>query len=235
MTILEIQQALMAAGFNPGPLDGVWGRRTILAVRAFQAAQGLVPDGIVGPLTLRKLSIRTGISERHTAPEAHPLLVWYEEALRLVGLMEDPSPASNPRLLHMALELNIDYTDDDVPWCGLFTAHCIGTTLPEEQLPPIPLRARNWERFGEAITPVRGAILVFWRDSIASGKGHVGFYHGESTTHFYVLGGNQSNGVNIAKLNKGRFLAARWPRTAATLPSRAVHVDLGVPHSQDEA
>ncbi len=41
MSILEIQKALKAAGFDPGPLDGIAGKRTLAALTAFQAARGL--------------------------------------------------------------------------------------------------------------------------------------------------------------------------------------------------
>jgi peptidoglycan hydrolase-like protein with peptidoglycan-binding domain len=53
--VTEIQNALRAKGFNPGPADGVFGPGTKAAVIAFQEANGLVVDGIVGPLTLNKL------------------------------------------------------------------------------------------------------------------------------------------------------------------------------------
>lgn len=36
MNILDVQTPLRDQGFNPGELDGVWGRRTITAVKAFQ-------------------------------------------------------------------------------------------------------------------------------------------------------------------------------------------------------
>lgn len=45
MSILEIQQALKAAGFDPGPLDGKDGPRTHKALTAFQQARGLSSDG----------------------------------------------------------------------------------------------------------------------------------------------------------------------------------------------
>ena len=53
--VREIQRALQLAGFNPGPIDGHLGQRTRVAVRDFQRAQGLEPDGKVGAKTWSKL------------------------------------------------------------------------------------------------------------------------------------------------------------------------------------
>ncbi|MEZ0229239.1 MAG: N-acetylmuramoyl-L-alanine amidase, partial [Planctomycetota bacterium] len=47
--VAELQRLLVAKGFNPGPIDGIFGSRTDGAVRAFQRARGLVVDGIAGP------------------------------------------------------------------------------------------------------------------------------------------------------------------------------------------
>lgn len=54
--ITELQEALSAAGFDPGPADGTYGRRTEAAVVAFQEANGLSVDGVVGPETAAALN-----------------------------------------------------------------------------------------------------------------------------------------------------------------------------------
>ena len=51
-----IQANLRKAGFEVGPLDGVFGVKTISAVRAFQSSVGLPVDGIVGKKTWRALT-----------------------------------------------------------------------------------------------------------------------------------------------------------------------------------
>lgn len=53
----DIQRALTALGFGPGPVDGIVGPRTRAAVVDFQKSHGLVPDGIVGPNTRGALRI----------------------------------------------------------------------------------------------------------------------------------------------------------------------------------
>lgn len=64
MSITAIQQALKAAGFNPGPIDGVRGPKTTAAIKAFQRSKGLVADGIVGPKTTSALGGGGGGSSR---------------------------------------------------------------------------------------------------------------------------------------------------------------------------
>jgi peptidoglycan hydrolase-like protein with peptidoglycan-binding domain len=49
------QGALAALGFNPGPIDGLPGPKTRAGTLAFQAANGLAPDGVMWPQTLSAL------------------------------------------------------------------------------------------------------------------------------------------------------------------------------------
>jgi N-acetylmuramoyl-L-alanine amidase len=52
-----LQQRLLDMGFDPGRCDGIFGRQTDGAVREFQRNVGLLPDGTVGPMTLRALDM----------------------------------------------------------------------------------------------------------------------------------------------------------------------------------
>lgn len=47
--VREIQQFLADAGFDPGPIDGIYGSRTTAAVRQWQSSVGLTADGLFGP------------------------------------------------------------------------------------------------------------------------------------------------------------------------------------------
>jgi peptidoglycan hydrolase-like protein with peptidoglycan-binding domain len=46
-----LQRILVSAGYNPGPIDGIFGPMTRQAVIQLQMDNNLVPDGIVGPAT----------------------------------------------------------------------------------------------------------------------------------------------------------------------------------------
>jgi len=54
--IKKIQTCLRNAGFYTGQIDGIKGRKTRKAIREFQEANGLTPDGIVGKKTWELLN-----------------------------------------------------------------------------------------------------------------------------------------------------------------------------------
>jgi g-D-glutamyl-meso-diaminopimelate peptidase len=53
--VMEIQALLRKIGYNPGTIDGIFGRQTEQAVMQFQRSYGLTADGIIGPNTYRIL------------------------------------------------------------------------------------------------------------------------------------------------------------------------------------
>ena len=56
--VKAIQRALKKRKFYKGKIDGIYGKRTVRAVRRFQRKKKLKVDGIAGPKTLKKLGIK---------------------------------------------------------------------------------------------------------------------------------------------------------------------------------
>lgn len=130
------------------------------------------------------------------------------EALRLIGTKEVPGAKDNPTIIAWAKEVggSVDdiYTDDSIPWCGLFAA--VIAKRAGWEIPARPLWALAWSDWGNrAETPMLSDILTFKR----KGGGHVGLYVGEDRTHFHVLGGNQRDSVSIVRIERSRLAAAR--------------------------
>ncbi|WP_273702697.1 peptidoglycan-binding domain-containing protein [Thermoanaerobacter sp. A7A] len=53
--VKAVQQVLNKLGYSTGGVDGIFGKNTDAAIKAFQKANGLTPDGIIGPQTLKAL------------------------------------------------------------------------------------------------------------------------------------------------------------------------------------
>lgn len=158
---------------------------------------------------------------------------WMDAARAQIGTKETPGPANTPKIMTWAQKLGakvlgIAYPSDATPWCGLFTAYAISTAGLRP--PAIAIRAKSWALWGEAIDPCEGAILVFERP----GGGHVGFYDGETTTAYRVLGGNQSDAVNHTWIAKDRCIAVRWPSNYRPMGKRKQLAASG-PLSRNEA
>ena len=187
-----IQSGLDSLGHTPGAIDGQWGVRTARALKQLVAANGraatMVPPGPLPWIT----EARTALG-RNEARDRTWLMDWLKRDGRSLG-----DPGKNP-------------------WCGDFVETCIRMGLPDEPLLAAlgtnPYWARNWLLFGRDNKPITGAVLVFERGS----SGHVGFAIGQDDTNFFVLGGNQSDAVTVARVAKSRLLGARWP---ATYPPR---------------
>jgi membrane-bound lytic murein transglycosylase B len=70
--ILELQTLLNAQGLNAGPADGLFGANTRSAVRAFQQAENLPPDGYPSAALLARLRVRAGVTAAEPAEAEAP-------------------------------------------------------------------------------------------------------------------------------------------------------------------
>lgn len=129
-------------------------------------------------------------------------------ALGEYGVKEIVGDIHNPRIVQYSTDIgNTWIKTDEVHWCSEFVNWCLfksginGTNSAA---------ARSFLTWGEETkTPQVGDIVVFWRDPKGSNNGHVGFYINETPTTIRVLGGNQSDVVNIKEYPKEQLLSYR--------------------------
>ena len=139
---------------------------------------------------------------------ASPAARLYAHASLDKGLRETPGSASTPRIRRAILEAAswLDPDDSVTAWCGcimgLWFSEC-GLTPPAAYY-----RAANWLNIGRASpleTAKQGYVVVLTR----SGGNHVGLYHSHTATHITLLGGNQSNAVNLTAYSRASLRGVR--------------------------
>jgi len=67
------QKLLKRGGFDPGPIDGIFGLKTELATKSFQASMGAKVDGIVGRQSLHAMQELFGTATKATRPTPGPV------------------------------------------------------------------------------------------------------------------------------------------------------------------
>ena len=90
----EAQRLLKDLGYDPGPIDGDYGRRTADAVRAFQKANGQVVDGWVSESLLKKLRNAAGTMSKKKIDTAttigdKPLITEQSSTSMFDGISDD--------------------------------------------------------------------------------------------------------------------------------------------------
>lgn len=137
---------------------------------------------------------------------------WLTVARGELGTREIEGPKSNSRIVEYAkVSVGVAAPDSEA-WCARFVGWCLEKDGLESTSSTRKSTARSYMQWGDQIDePQPGCIVVFWRGSKSSWQGHVGFFIKQNATHVWVLGGNQSNKVSIAKYPKKQLLGYRWP------------------------
>ncbi len=147
--VMELQSRLLDLGYNPGPLDGIFGPSTKKAVEAFQKERGLKITGQVDYSVWEELA--EGISPYKTVtvkapPEGEIKLVIDLDRQRLtvyagnkpfqefpvaIGKDRTPSPVGDWKIIHKSTDwgggFGSRWLSLDVPW-GIYGIH--GTNKP---------------------------------------------------------------------------------------------------------
>lgn len=134
----------------------------------------------------------------------------YEIAKSYLGLQEWPGARHNPKVVGFFEQSGHGWVEDDeTPWCAAF----VGAVLAQAGMRGTgKLNAQSYKKWGEEVAleyAQEGDVVVFWRESPDSWKGHVGFYAGQTQDGVLVLGGNQGNAVSESEYPQRRLLSVR--------------------------
>ena len=133
--------------------------------------------------------------------------IWLTEAEKYIGLKEIAGPKNNATVVDFWKRIHLNgISNDEVPWCAAFVGAVLencGYNSTRSGL------AKSYLNYGtKQTTPSLGSIVVFSR----TGGGHVGFVVGKDKAgNIFVLGGNQSDAVNVKKFTTQHVVGYRWP------------------------
>lgn len=199
--VKKLQIALIANG-EKLKIDGILGKETVEASKRYT----------ISVLAAAVVSIQPVVDIKPTIPSSNKarFAEAYKTAQTQIGVTEKLIGSNSVIETYHAYATvsNKKGSSDDVAWCASLVCYCLevnGLKSTDSKA------ARSYEKYGiETKEPREGDIVVFWRGSKASGKGHVGFFKGfDKNGDIVVLGGNQGNKVCYAVYPKSQLLCFR--------------------------
>lgn len=147
-------------------------------------------------------------------------LPWITNARKYIGTKEIKGQKHNPVIIALwklaykskGLTMPSVFNNDETAWCGGFVADVMAESDLSHHIPKSFPMARSWLKAGTKLDkPAYGSVAVFWRGSPKGASGHVGFVVGRNKGgKLMILGGNQSDEVNIMPFDNARLLGCRW-------------------------
>ncbi len=130
-------------------------------------------------------------------------------ALSQYGVTEIKGSKHNPTIVEYSKDIGYGgIVDDETAWCSIFMNWCAKQVDLNRSK---KLNARSWLDVGcEIDEPKAGDVVIFWRSSKSSWKGHVAiFINYAENGNINCLGGNQSNQVCIREYKSSQLLGFR--------------------------
>lgn len=142
----------------------------------------------------------------------------YEMAKAEVGTVEWAN-GNNPKVVAYFKDSgNPGVMDDETAWCAAF----VGAMLKRAGIKGTgKLNARSYLDWGTPVdrkNALPGDVVIFKRGS-SSWQGHVAFFVKDRGALIDVLGGNQSNAVNVKGYQAAALLGIRRPPKATAKPA----------------
>ncbi|MCC8379132.1 TIGR02594 family protein [Xenorhabdus sp. PB30.3] len=132
---------------------------------------------------------------------------WIEEGYKYIGVHEIKGDHHHPHILQWWKEIKRGgIRDDETPWCAAY----VGAMFERVGIRSSRFEsAKSYLAWGIPLkAPYYGCVAVFTRQ----GGGHVGFVVGVAENgDLMILGGNQSDEVNIRSFPRSRVSGYRWP------------------------
>lgn len=155
--------------------------------------------------------------------------VWFQWAVHEIGFQETGTNQGIERYIGLAHTGSLGDA-----WCAIFTNAALESSGIMGSRSPSSQSFRTNANFVQLAGPCLGAVVVFWRGTKTSGLGHVGFYRGEDANSIWVLGGNESDMVQIEALPKSSatfgLVGYWWPKTVPLPTTGAVLMPTGSPN-----
>ena len=132
------------------------------------------------------------------------------EAKALLGEKEIKGRLANEKIVELYKDAGQpQVVSDEVPWCAAFVGACLARANKPHTG---SLVARDYLRYGTKLKgPKKNAIGVMRRGN-SSWEGHVGFVVDYDKDWVWLLGGNQSDSVNVQKYARSKFLGFVEPK-----------------------
>lgn len=141
----------------------------------------------------------------------------YDPGCRLVlaamkewGQTEISGRAYNKRIGEYLRAIGLE-ENDETAWCGAFMYFIAQGCNVERPSIGIAPSAKSWLRVGTPVAaPMFGDVVVLHRGDSSTWMGHVGLYIAPcAKDKIWVLGGNQSNSVNVEAFDQSKVAGYR--------------------------